>query len=358
MGETTVRVGQRWTDRDGDFSARIVTGWKPCPYNHCDKHVAFGVDNGICELSLTDGTTWRLISDSPAEVKPAERDWTPWMPPKRLPTTEGVRGVPGQVWAFRGSYDDGTVFRLTSGGNVVLASRMHCYRVGEVCALTAEGGCTVLIQDVNEAEPRDPRVLYGDPFSGIDRTVAPPIEPVVPTFDSAFRALVEIEAARAYSIVGIDYGVPDQAAIWRPGDVPPPRLPLGLNSDYTPGWYADVAPRATCGAILGYGTCELTAGHREGLCRVLPRAPVVTEVRQCQTKNCRTPFQGTALRYCTDLDENGRRAGASLEYSCEPCYLLDEAEFRAPPSESAKPECTPAYESINAGLQVAIWRTR
>lgn len=162
MKETTVRVGQRWRYQYREWApsefeilgrSKSGAGWR------------FGERPGEW---LTDGAwtdpkiTMTLIADAPAEVKPVERDWTPWLPMKALPTTEGARGVPGQVWAFRGNYDDGTVFRLTSGGNVVLASRMHSYHVGDTCCLTPEGGCTVLVQDVNESEPRDPRVLYGE----------------------------------------------------------------------------------------------------------------------------------------------------------------------------------------------------
>lgn len=48
---------------------------------------------------------------------------------------------------------------------------------------------------------------------------------------------------------------------------------------------------------------------------------------RCGNNGCETPYQNVAQRWCQSVDENGMKTGAVLEWSCEPCHLLDEAEW-------------------------------
>lgn len=102
-----------------------------------------------------------------------------------------------------------------------------------------------------------------------------------------------------------------------------------------------VAYTLPCGSrVVGNTVNEAArarAKHSQG-CMTCPTqidssAPVAQQAKvprpRCDNRGCETPYQNVAHRWCQSLDDFGQKSGAVLELSCEPCHLLDEADFLA-----------------------------
>lgn len=105
-------------------------------------------------------------------------DWTKWLPPGRLPVNRTARFKPGQVWAFScfeadTRWFDPIVFRVPADwkpGYRVEVIERPCYpgsrpfiSDGRDAQPTSATQCCLLIQDVGQAAPTSPEILYGEP---------------------------------------------------------------------------------------------------------------------------------------------------------------------------------------------------
>ena len=63
---------------------------------------------------------------------------------------------------------------------------------------------------------------------------------------------------------------------------------------------------------------------------------------RCENRDCATPYQNVAQRWCANYTSIGRKLPAELELSCEPCHLLDEKEFAELTPSGGRPYAGPA----------------
>lgn len=100
---------------------------------------------------------------------PESIDWSKWLPPHPLPDTGPKEFRTGQVWAWHIDIESGNreVDRITNvskRGITAETEILACVGIHNLHSTiftdSPAANHAILIQDVDEAEPRDPRVLY------------------------------------------------------------------------------------------------------------------------------------------------------------------------------------------------------
>src|SRR5262249_14673830 len=101
-----------------------------------------------------------------APVRVGQRDWARWLPPRPLPEGDAPQWKAGQVWAWS-TGSDPIVYRVLPESfasphkvEILCRPKFSHHSGDKVCMYGGTWAAAVLVQDVGQAEPTPPEVLY------------------------------------------------------------------------------------------------------------------------------------------------------------------------------------------------------
>lgn len=167
-----LRAGQRWRPVTAPKHNPVLTRVRADGYwtgNDCE-HCG-GQCGGWFAESLLRGT-FLGYAETPGEAPAKAIDWSRWLPPSPLPGTGAKDLKPGQVWAVRCKSDKQGAIRRIVGkydGRYFVYEHLAGDQPGAFFAgdkptyadNSGSANCSVLVQDVGQADPTPPEVLFG-----------------------------------------------------------------------------------------------------------------------------------------------------------------------------------------------------